>query len=810
MAGPLDPSVRRALAPARRPMGVVVLAGVAGALLLIGQAFAVSRLILAAIGPGAVAPWAGLVVAAFAARALAGWVSDVAAARAASQVGADVRRRVLSHALERPDGRSTGSLIALATRGAAAVEPYLTRYVPALVLAAVLPPLVLAAIAVRDPWSAAIVLLTLPLIPVFGILVGLATRDQADSQWRAMADLAGHFLDVMRGLPTLVAFRRARAQSAVIGAVTDRYRRRTMRTLRIAFVSSAVLELIATLSVAVVAVTIGLRLASGSVSLSVALPVLLLAPEAYWPLRRVGAEFHASAEGLAVFTSLVGPAGAADGFADPGRDEDSAQVGFSSPSAAATRRESHLGGVRASGVGVTLDGVSLTYPGRAVPALAATSLAVSGPGVTALVGPSGCGKSTLLAILGGELVPTTGAARAGAVALTDPAWRTHVAWLPQRPVFLAGSVADNLRIARPDATADELGDVLARVGLDRRLPDVDAGIGEDGLALSAGERARLALARVLLADRPVVLLDEPTAHLDPATEQVIADVVRDLGRTRTVVLVAHRPALLALADHVVELPRDGGDASDDLVGPLPGRVVGLTREGAGSTDGSGEAGTGLTGPGAPTGTPAGATDETRGERVRHGGAWGWVLEGLASACGVALTATAGWLIVRASTQPGVLTLTVAIVGVRAFGIARPVLRYAERLVAHDRALRLLARTRVGVYDALVPLVPGRLGRRRGDLLASVVDDVDAVLDRELRVRIPVGGFVLTGILTTAVATVLDPRAGLVVALLAAVAGPSAFALARRGAEEAERRAVTARAVLSERVADAVQAADELR
>ncbi|GAB7007111.1 thiol reductant ABC exporter subunit CydD [Nocardioides sp. AN3] len=745
---PTDPAVRRQLVVAARPLAVVLVCGVLGALLLVGQAWAVTGLVLAALpaGPGgaSLAGPAAVVIGVFAARALVSWISDVAAARAAVQVGADVRRRVVRSALRGERAGSSGAVTALATRGAAATEPYLTRYVPALVLAGVLPVLVVVAIAVVDPLSGVIVLATLPLIPVFGILVGLATRDRAESQWRALADLAGHFLDVMRGLPTLVAFRRARAQSSVIAAVTDRYRRRTMRTLRIAFASSAVLELVATLSVALVAVTVGLRLASGSLELQTALVVLLLAPEAYWPLRRVGAEFHAAAEGAATFGSSSAESGVVVG-----------RVASSGPSA--------LGSC-------AVDAVSVTYPGRSAPALAPVSLAVEPRGITAVVGPSGCGKSTLLAVLAGLLPPTT-----GYVDLPAP---DRIALLPQRPVFLAGTVADNLRLARPSATDDELRAVLRRVALDDRVELTDE-LGEDGLTLSAGERARLALARVIVSDRPWVLLDEPTAHLDRDTERIIGETVAELGRSRAVVLVAHRPALVALADRVVELRRP--PAADQVRPPRTDAAVRADRplEVSGST------------------SLAGRIDVSA------------VLGGLASTAGVALTATAGWLIVQASYEPAVLTLLVAIVGVRTFGIARPALRYAERLLSHDRALRLLATRRVQVYDAVVPLTPGRLGKRRGDVLASIVDDVDAVLDRQLRVRLPVRAFLVTGVVATAVTALLDLRAGAVVLGLC-VMGAAAYGLARAGATRAEWAAVAGRAAVSERVAEAVEAATELR
>jgi ATP-binding cassette subfamily C protein CydCD len=765
---PSDPRLRAQLAPARRPLLVVSAAGIATGLVLVGQAFVVTGLVLALIDHRTALPWALGAAGMFAARGLLGWIGDVAAARAAGVVGASMRRRVVGTILgsSRTDADGGASEPAvLATRGVSAAEPYLTRYVPALVLAAVLPVLTLIVIAVLDPLSGLIVVCTLPLIPLFGALVGLATRDRATKQWRALEALSGHFLDVMRGLPTLVAFRRAEAQSRTIASVTERYRIASLATLRIAFASSAILETVATISVALVAVTVGVRLAAGHISLHTALVVLLLAPEAYWPLRRAGSEFHAAAEGVATFEAVDALGGRVASASDPG----------GRVASASERIETRLDGFAA-------DDVTLTYPGRSTPALAPVSLDVAEPGVTAIVGPSGAGKSTLLRILAGELEPTSGRANRPAP--------EQVAYLPQRPVFVAGSIGDNLRLARPTATDTELWEALRAVALDSRIAalpgGLDADLAEDGRGLSAGERARLALARVGLSGRPFVLLDEPTAHLDVETEQIIAATVSDWARSRTVVLVAHRPTLVALATRVIDLRPPGDDA-----GPGVG------------TDGAGR-------------DRARASSATVGMQVDDaptprsiGSGWGSaLLGGLASACGVALTATAGWLIVRADAQPAILTLTVAMVGVRTFGLARPALRYVERLWSHDRALRLLARRRVDVYDALVPLVPGRIGRR-GDALAAVVDDVDAVLDTELRVRLPVRSYVVVAALAVIVAALLRPVAGVVV-LLDVLAAAAVFALARTGAARAEQTGVTARAALSDAVVEAVQTAGELR
>ena len=555
---PLDPRLLPHLAPARMPLAGALVGSVVAGLLVVAQAFAVAAVIASLIDgdAAATADAAWLLAAVTAGRAAAGWVVDAGTARASSLVTTALRRRVLDAALSlgtaRLSRRHTGELAVLTTRGVAAVDPYLTRYLPALLLAAVLPPLTVVAIATQDPLSAVIVVATLPLLPVFAVLVGLATRDRADRQWQALSSLSGHFVDVMRGLPTLVAYRRATAQSASIRTITDRYRRATNETLKLAFASSAVLELVATLSVALVAVTVGLRLAGGSLDLETALVVLLLAPEAYWPIRKVGAEFHSAAEGVATFEAadaLIAEAGI-------GTQEDSRpQV-----PEMLLRRPDAAGAHELPG-GIVVEELTVGYPDRDVPALSGFGCHIAPRGLTVVVGPSGAGKSTLLAVLLGELEPSAGSVSVaghdlGRLDRTD--WQSRIAWIPQRPWILPGTVRDNVLLGRPDAPEAEVWAALERVALADLVATLPGGldepVGEDGANLSAGERARLALSRAVLAGRPLVLLDEPTAHLDPVTEQVIADTLVWLAARSAVVVVAHKPALVALADHVVTVP----------------------------------------------------------------------------------------------------------------------------------------------------------------------------------------------------------------------------------------------------------------
>lgn len=766
---PLDPAALPHLRPARGALSLVVASGVVGGLATVAQAFALGALVVAAVTPPA-GGWhgpawalAGLVLL----RTAAAYAGQRAAARAAGQVSGALRQRLLD-AARRSDELTPARMVVLATRGVAGVEPYVTRYLPALVPAVVLPVVTLAAIAWLDPLSGLVVALTLPLVPVFAVLVGLTSRDRARTQWRELEALSGHFLDVVRGLPTLVAHRRARAQVETIRSVTHRYRRATVDTLKVAFASSSVLELVATLSVALVAVTVGLRLASGSIGFQVALTVLLLAPEAYWPLRRVGAEFHAAAEGTAALAD-------ADALL-----------------ARADARES--GTVLPTATGLGLHGLEIGHsPGATL--VRPLDLELPDRGLVAVAGPSGCGKSTLLATLRGELPPLAGEVRVGGRPLDDldPGWwRSLVGWAPQRPWLLADTIDANVRLGRPSAGDDEVWDALRSVGLDdvvRALPlGLESPLGEDGAGLSAGQRARVALARVVLAGRPVVLLDEPSAHLDEETEQVLLDTLALLARRSLVVVVAHRPAVLAAADRVVELTpaatpstvaaADTDQTRPDVVRRHP----------------------------APAPVAVAAVDD--GGRPRWGMRTATSLGALSTASGVALTATAGWLITRASEQPPVLYLMVAIVGVRLFGLARPVLRHAERVLSHDVVLRELAERRAKVFADLVPLVPGRLGPRRGDLLTGVVDDVDALLDDRLRVRQPLVTAVLVGAGAALLTGLVAPAAGAVV-LLVTVAGGLAFVLARRGAAAAEPLVVTHRARLGTRVEELAQGLREL-
>jgi ATP-binding cassette, subfamily C, bacterial CydD len=523
----LDP---RLLRHARATRGFLVAAGglgVAGAGLIVAQATLLADGIATAVHgsgvPRAVLLALGAVVAG---RAVLSWAREAVATRAAASVRTELRGRLLAHVVRLGPGwltqRRSGELTTLTTRGLDALDGYFGRYLPALVLAAAVPVIVLARIVPADPVAGVTIMLTLPLIPLFLALVGLATQARSRRQFRLLAKLSHHFLDVVGGLPTLKAYRRADAQVRTVRRVTDEYRRVTMGTLRLAFLSSLVLELLATLSVALVAVGIGLRLLDGALDLRTALLVLILAPEAYLPLRVLGTQYHAAAEGLAAAEEVF------------------AVLEIAAP-AAGTVTDIPAGPL-------SIVDATVSFPERAGPVLDGFSLTVEPGEVVALTGPSGCGKSTVLnAVLG---FVDAGRISLGGVdrsAAAPDAWRGRIAWVPQRPHLFAGTVADNIALRRP-ADPDAVARAAADAGLDLPLSTV---VGDGGAGLSAGQRQRVALARAFLRDAPVLLLDEPTANLDAGTEAAVIDTLRRLAAGRTVLLAAHRPTLLALADRVV-------------------------------------------------------------------------------------------------------------------------------------------------------------------------------------------------------------------------------------------------------------------
>jgi thiol reductant ABC exporter CydD subunit len=546
----LDRRLLRRARPARTLLGVDVGIGLLTSVLVLVQASLLAWVVARAFRGETLADvWPELVLLAltFAARGVCAWSFEVAGRRAATTVLSELRLALVSRRLRAQpaagDGVEAGEIAAAAVQGIDALESYFARYLPQVVLACLVPLIVLAWVAWIDVESALILLLTLPLVPVFMWLIGRYTEARTRERWLALRLLSSHFLDVVRGLPTLRAFNRGREQAVSIAELSERYRRATMRTLRASFLSGSVLELAATLGVALVAVTVGVRLVDGGIGLQAGLTVLVLAPELYLPVRRLGAEYHASADGAAVaeriFALLDAPAESGSG---------------------ATGRPPSPGAVP-----VRLEGVSFSYPARSDLVLDGLDLELAPGETVALVGESGSGKSTVAALLLRLIEPTGGRISvdgADLAACDTTAWRRLVAWVPQEVSLLRGTVAENIRLGDPTASDEQVREAAELAGADgfvRALPErYDTLVGDGGRPLSAGERRRLALARAFLRDAPLVILDEPTADLDPASAEAIGDAVERLGVGRTVLMLAHRPELARRANRVVVL--EGGRA----------------------------------------------------------------------------------------------------------------------------------------------------------------------------------------------------------------------------------------------------------
>jgi thiol reductant ABC exporter CydD subunit len=549
----MDPTGRRLLrssGAARPALAITIGLALVAAALVLAQAWLLAGVIARAFLDGAsLGQLRGTLVAlvlVWSARAVVIAAFELTGRLGALGVIAQLRRRLAAQLLcGRPitaAGERSGELATAAVQGVDALEAWFARYLPQVVLSAVVPATIVVFLAAHDLVAAAVLALTVPVLIAFMVLIGLSARQRVRTRWRALALLGAHFADAVRGLPTLRAHVRADAQADVIADISDRYRQATMGTLRIAFLSALVLELVAMLGTALVAATVGLQLVAGNLDLRTGLAVLILAPELYAPLRAVGQQFHASAGGLGaaerIFAFLDEPATVALP-ATPRAAPDPATCA------------------------IELQDVTFGYPGGGADVLRGLSLRIEPGETVAIVGSSGDGKSTLAALLLRLADPAAGAVTCGGIDLRDvepDAWRAEVAWMPQRPIVVAGSVAENVALGAPLATRGEIERACVRAhaaSFVARLPDgLDTRIGDGGRVLSAGEMQRIALARALLRDAPLLMLDEPTAHLDAATASAVDAAVQLAAHGRTTVLIVHRPELAAQADRILEL-RDG-------------------------------------------------------------------------------------------------------------------------------------------------------------------------------------------------------------------------------------------------------------
>jgi ATP-binding cassette subfamily C protein CydD len=538
-AGPIDPRLLRYATASRWFLLGGAVVGLLQTLSIVGAAWYATALIVGIIDGRAVGELGGDLVgfgASILARSLFSWFLDILAARGAARVKSQLRTRVVAAIgtlgpawLSR---RNSARVTTVVSHGLDALDGYFAKYLPQLILTAVATPTILLVLVLQDFITGAVIAATLPLIPLFMVLIGRATQAVQRKQWAALTTLATGFLDVVDGLSTLTIFGRQHRQIDRIDRVTGEYRARTMSVLRISFVSGFVLELAGSLSVAIVAVAIGLRLVSGDLALSVGLFVLLLTPEAYTPLRQVGAQFHAAADGVAAADEVFEILDAA------------AEAGPAASAAA----PAHSAGAATPAGGLAVHGLAVRYGDRVV--LDGVDHEFAQGRITAIAGASGAGKSSLVAAVLG-FVPADGSITIGGERLKAAALRERMAWVPQRAALVAGSVAEN--IALGSATVDHplLAEAMRLAAAETIDPALVLGVGGSGLSGGQAQRVSIARAfyRVLERGCPVVMLDEPSSALDAASEAALVAGLRRLAESGVaVVVVSHRAALLAAAD----------------------------------------------------------------------------------------------------------------------------------------------------------------------------------------------------------------------------------------------------------------------
>jgi ATP-binding cassette subfamily C protein CydCD len=709
----------------------------------------------------------------FAGKALLTWANTWLGHRTSAAVKSQLRMDIATARLARPiDTKgSTGGLITLVTQGLDALDGYYAKYLPQVLLAGIVPVVIGVAVLTADLTSAIILAITIPLIPVFMMLVGWTTQARTARRWAIQTRLAHHFADLVLGLPTLQVFGRAKAQAKGLLITETAHRKETLGTLRISFMSALVLELLSTLSVALVAVIVGFRVVAGDLDLQTALFVLILAPEAYLPVRQVGTHYHDSADGVAAAKAAFALIGDEDTATRPARERS------------------------ATGV-LSVSGLTHTYADADGPAVADFNLSISEGELVVLVGPSGAGKTTILNAIMGFIAPSQG------TVLGPKPERT--AFVGQNPGMVAGTVADNVRMGFPKAT-----DTAVRAALDEagaaEIP-LDQQVGMDGEGVSAGERRRIATARALLrvtlGRAQLMILDEPTAGLDADSEATLLATLRRLGVAALV--ITHRPAVMELADRVVRL-------GPEPAAPAPEPPA--ANDHAGATSAA---------QGAPQ--PAAAPDEAAPPEADSDAplmrrlfaqvpdskrrlALALLLSFCATFAAVVLMGSSSWLLAFAATLPPIMFMNAPAVIVRASAIFRGIFRYSERLASHSVALRMQSALRMETYTSLAKTT--LLGSRRGDLLTRVIADVTAVQDLIVRVWIPFSASSLVILASSAVVALISPGSALILLVSAILAGVVVPVLARKASEAADAAALPLRGKLADQVHELARTATDL-
>lgn len=822
---PVDPRLLR-YAPAARTW-LVVSAGIALAQTAVTLAFAwiVAAAITAVaeqrpLADGSLLALAGVVLV----RGGLIWASEAWGARAAARTGMQLREALLDAIRRRgPEWlarRNQAALAVTAGHGLDALDPYFARYIPQLVLTAIATPVIVLVMWLEDWPSGLTAIVTLPLIPIFLILIGIATRTVQRRQLRVLQQLAARFADTVQGLATLRVFGRERRAAARMRETAEQYRRETMRVLRYSFLSGFSLELLSSLAVALIAVSVGFRLLAGEIELGPGLFVLLLAPEAFLPLRQVGVQFHAAAEGVAATEDVFAVL-----------DEDRPAAASASASAAsghsrdAARSPGASGATHPAPAGPPADPLLVVADARVRRGdriLPAVSLTVAAGEIVLVEGPSGAGKSSLLAALRG-VAPFEGRiswAGRDVRTLDASSW---LAWAGQRPGLVRGTVAENVALgeARPDA--GRVRAALDAAGAPELDPDTSLGV--QGAGLSGGQAQRVAVARAvhrLGSGAEVLALDEPSSALDAETEEALWQSLRALADAGTaILLVSHRPSARAIADRIVVLAPDAPALRES--GPVvPALTTGTAPAAVGAR---------LPVPASPApwveeGRVSRSEPDPAAEAPLDTSVRGilraamppmrrflpaLVSDMLSAAAAVCLLLVSGWLIVSASLVDSLVPLSVAVVGVRFFAVSRAVFRYLERIAGHDAALRRLADLRASIVRRLIPLSPAGLGRTdRGSVLSALVDDVENLQNLPLRVVLPLVSGGVVAVASVAVMAVVSPAAAGALAVCLVLAAVVAVLVGRVLGDRAERAVSARRAALAGALVDDMASADVLR